>query len=141
MINVKTVFYQCSRAIWQWGFILFLMKQLMIFHYLIVISFFSLTPNFLNTWYFSLSSILCDNSLSAKIAAQEIKNTIPIYNPIKIIHSIFGIQVCNLMLQTFNQSNTFEVIITTSIFLVIIYGGYFIITYLCSKSIIKDNFQ
>ena len=56
-----------------------------------------------------------------------------------IIHSIFGIQVCNLMLQTFNQSNTFEVIITTSIFLVIIYGGYFIITYLCSKSIIKDN--
>lgn len=56
-----------------------------------------------------------------------------------IIHSIFGIQVCNMMLQTFNQTDALEAIITTGIFLVIIYGGYFIITYLCSKSIIKDN--
>lgn len=56
-----------------------------------------------------------------------------------IIHSIFGIQVCNMMLQTFNQANVLEAIITTGIFLVIIYGGYFIITYLCSKSIIKNE--
>lgn len=56
-----------------------------------------------------------------------------------LIHSIFGIQVCNIMLQTFNQANVFDAIITTGIFLVIIYGGYFIITYQCSKSIIKDK--
>lgn len=56
-----------------------------------------------------------------------------------IIHSIFGIQVCNTMLQTFNQTNAFEAIITTSIFLVFIYGGYFMITYLCSKQIVKDK--
>lgn len=56
-----------------------------------------------------------------------------------IIHSIFGIQVCNMMLQTFNQTDALEAIITTGIFLVIIYGGYFIITYLCSKSIIKNE--
>ncbi|MEI3293939.1 MAG: hypothetical protein V8R63_11070 [Thomasclavelia ramosa] len=43
------------------------------------------------------------------------------------------------MLQTFNQANVFDAIITTGIFLVIIYGGYFIITYQCSKSIIKDK--
>ena len=56
-----------------------------------------------------------------------------------LIHSIFGIQVCNIMLQTFNQANVFDAIITTGIFLVIIYGGYFIITCQCSKSIIKDK--
>lgn len=56
-----------------------------------------------------------------------------------LIHSVFGIQVCNMMLQTFNQTNAFEAIITTGVFLVVIYGGYFIITYLCSKRIIKDK--
>lgn len=55
-----------------------------------------------------------------------------------IIHSIFGIQVCNLMLQSFNRDNVLDSIITTAIFLVIIYGGYFLITYQCSKRIIKE---
>ena len=30
-------------------------------------------------------------------------------------------------------------IVVTAIFLVIIYGGYFIVTYLCSKNIIKEK--
>ena len=55
------------------------------------------------------------------------------------IHSIFGIQVCNMMLETFNQGNTLSAIIVTAVFLVVIYGGYFMITYLCSKNIIKDR--
>lgn len=55
-----------------------------------------------------------------------------------LIHSIFGIQVCNLMLQSFNRDNVLDSIITTAIFLVIIYGGYFLITYQCSKRIIKE---
>ena len=55
-----------------------------------------------------------------------------------IVHSIFGIQVCDFILQTFGNAKLLPAIITTAIFLVIIYGGYFIITYLCSKNIIKD---
>lgn len=57
---------------------------------------------------------------------------------LSIVHSIFGIQVCNFMLQAFGNVELLSSIITTAVFLVIIYGGYFIITYLCSKNIIKD---
>jgi len=56
-----------------------------------------------------------------------------------IIHSIFGIIFCNFMLETFGNEKLLESIIMTAIFLVIIYGGYFIITYLCSKNIIKEK--
>lgn len=56
-----------------------------------------------------------------------------------IIHSIFGIIFCNYLLETFGDSELLKSIIMTAIFLVIIYGGYFIITYLCSKNIIKNR--
>lgn len=56
-----------------------------------------------------------------------------------IIHSIFGIQVSNMMLETFGQDKLLKSIIMTAMFLVVIYGGYFIVTYLCSKNIIKED--
>lgn len=55
-----------------------------------------------------------------------------------IIHSIFGIQVSNMMLESFGRGGMLKTIIITATFLVIIYGGYFLITYLCSKNIIKE---
>ncbi|SHH68694.1 putative ABC transport system permease protein [Clostridium collagenovorans DSM 3089] len=55
-----------------------------------------------------------------------------------IIHSIFGIQVSNMMLESFGRSGMLKTIVITSVFLVVIYGGYFLITYLCSKNIIKE---
>lgn len=58
---------------------------------------------------------------------------------LSIIHSIFGIIFCNYLLETFGDSQLLKSIIMTAIFLVIIYGGYFIITYLCSKNIIKNK--
>ncbi len=58
---------------------------------------------------------------------------------LSIIHSIFGIIFCNYLLETFGDSQLLKSIIMTAIFLVIIYGGYFIITYLCSKNIIKNR--
>lgn len=56
-----------------------------------------------------------------------------------IIHSIFGIQVANMMLESFGRDGLMKSIIMTSIFVVVIYGGYFIVTYLCSKNIIKED--
>lgn len=56
-----------------------------------------------------------------------------------IIHSIFGIQVSNLMLESFGRSGMLNTIIITATFLIIIYGGYFIVTYLCCKNIIKEQ--
>ena len=55
-----------------------------------------------------------------------------------IIHSIFGIQVCNYILETFGNEKLLLSIVMTACFLGVIYGGYFLITYFCSKNIIKE---
>ena len=55
-----------------------------------------------------------------------------------IIHSIFGIMFCNIILSTFGSEQLLPSIIMTAIFLVCIYGGYFLVTYLCSKNVIKE---
>lgn len=57
---------------------------------------------------------------------------------IAIIHSIFGIMFCNYILETFGNKQLLASIIMTSIFIIIIYGGYFFITYFCSKNILRD---
>ena len=56
-----------------------------------------------------------------------------------IIHSIFGIQVANMMVESFTKNSMIKSIVLTSLFLILIYGGYFIVTYLCSKNIIKED--
>ena len=56
-----------------------------------------------------------------------------------IIHSIFGLEFCKYILMTFGDEEMVKSISMTAIFLVIIYGGYFLITYYCSKNIIKDK--
>jgi len=56
-----------------------------------------------------------------------------------IIHSIFGIMFCNFILETFGNEKLLPSIIMTAIFIIAIYGGYFLITYFCSKNIIKEK--
>ena len=56
-----------------------------------------------------------------------------------IIHSIFGIMFCNTILKTMGIEFNLKAVIMTIILMVLIYGGYFFITYLCSKNIIKEN--
>ncbi len=56
-----------------------------------------------------------------------------------IIHSIFGIKFAVKVLEIFGTEELLPSIIMTGIFLVIIYGGYFLITYYCSKNIIKER--
>lgn len=55
-----------------------------------------------------------------------------------IVHSVFGIMFCNYILETFGNEQLLPSIIMTSIFIIIIYGGYFLITYFCSKNILRD---
>ena len=55
-----------------------------------------------------------------------------------IIHSIFGMRFASdYVLQIFGSEGMAASIIGTSIILALIYGGYFMITYLYSKSMIK----
>ncbi|MCI9110870.1 MAG: ABC transporter permease [Bacilli bacterium] len=56
-----------------------------------------------------------------------------------IIHSIFGIKCASVMLSAFGKSGMITSIILTAILIIIIYGGYFLLTYFSSKSIIKEN--
>ncbi len=56
-----------------------------------------------------------------------------------LIHSIFGILFAVKVLEVFGNEQLLPSIITTAIIIVIIYGGYFLITYYCSKNIIKNE--
>lgn len=58
---------------------------------------------------------------------------------VAIIHSIFGIKFCDFLLSAFGAANLLSSIIGVAIFIVAIYGGYFLVTYICSKNIIKEK--
>lgn len=57
-----------------------------------------------------------------------------------LIHSVFGIKFAMVILEVFGDEQLLTSIIMTAIFIVIIYGGYFLITYYCSKNIIKERY-
>lgn len=56
------------------------------------------------------------------------------------IHSIFGIKFAmNYVLQIFGTDGMAKSVAGSGIIILLIYGGYFLITYLCSKSIVKNK--
>ena len=55
------------------------------------------------------------------------------------IHSVFGIMFCNNILKTMSVNFNLKSVIITALFIIFIYGGYFFITYICSKNIIKEK--
>ena len=56
-----------------------------------------------------------------------------------IIHTLVGLEFCKFILSSIGVNDILNGSIMTFIFLIIIYGIYFMITYLCSKNIIKEN--
>lgn len=56
-----------------------------------------------------------------------------------VIHSVFGIQFAQNLLRAAGISNSISSLVATAIIILVIYGGYFIVTYLCSKSMIKER--
>ncbi len=57
-----------------------------------------------------------------------------------IIHSVFGLMFAMDILEVFGNEQLLPSIIMTAIFIVFIYGGYFLITYYSSKNIIKEKY-
>lgn len=57
---------------------------------------------------------------------------------VAVVHSIFGIQFCTYIISTFGNENLLPSIIMTVIFMIVIYGGYMLITYFSSCQMIKD---
>lgn len=56
---------------------------------------------------------------------------------IAILHSIFGIMFCSFILEIFGGLRLADAIFFAGGVIVVIYGGYFLITYFCSKNIIR----
>lgn len=58
---------------------------------------------------------------------------------IALIHAFFGLKELNSIIKILANINLTSNIILTTLFIVIVYGGYFLATYLASKNIIKEN--
>lgn len=56
-----------------------------------------------------------------------------------IVHTIFGIKFCLIILESIGIDSLAKAIITTGGLIIFIYGSYFLITYLCNKNIIKNR--
>lgn len=55
------------------------------------------------------------------------------------VHSVFGMKFAAFFLEIFGTEKMAESIAATSVIILLIYGGYFLITYFCSKGIIKER--
>ncbi len=55
-----------------------------------------------------------------------------------IVHSVFGLMFCKKMLKLMGTGDMGISILMTAIIMVVIYGGYFLITYLSGKKIINE---
>lgn len=58
---------------------------------------------------------------------------------VALIHSIFGIKFCRTFLELFTSQNMLPSIIMTAAVIILIYGGYFVLTYLSGRSIIRNR--
>ena len=55
------------------------------------------------------------------------------------IHSIFGMKFAKLILEVFGSDKILLSVLSTSAIIILIYGGYMLITYFCSRSIIRNR--
>lgn len=58
---------------------------------------------------------------------------------IAILHSVFGLIFCNFLLSTLGGIDIAKALPGVTLLLGLIYGGYFIITYFCSRNIIRSR--
>lgn len=56
-----------------------------------------------------------------------------------VIHSVFGLKFCMLVLEALGNEGIVPSVLATSVIIVVIYGGYFLLTYLCSKQMIWEK--
>ena len=56
-----------------------------------------------------------------------------------VIHSVFGMKFSVYVMQAFGTEKVGESVAVTSLILLLIYGGYFLVTYLGGKNIIKER--
>ncbi len=86
-----------------------------------------------------LRKIGADEKLINKALFRQIAIFFTLPLILALIHSIFGIMFAIKVLEVFGTNELLPSIVATAIILIFIYGGYFLITYYCSKNIIKER--
>ena len=89
--------------------------------------------------YLVLKQIGCDEKLIKKSLFIQIMIAFMIPLFVALFHAFFGLRELNKCIELLGEMDLTNNILLTTLFIVFVYGGYFIITYLCSKTIIKDN--
>ena len=56
-----------------------------------------------------------------------------------LVHTIFGLKFCLIVLESLGVESLTKGMVITSLLIIFVYGGYFLITYLCNKNIIKGK--
>ena len=56
-----------------------------------------------------------------------------------VIHSIFGLKFCELLLVTMGDPRLLESVTQAGGIIVAVYGGYFLLTYLCSRRMVRER--
>ena len=55
-----------------------------------------------------------------------------------VVHSVVGIKAATNLIEQIGQMNILSVSAITAAIIIVVYGGYFMVTYFCSKNIIKN---
>lgn len=89
--------------------------------------------------YKILSQIGADSKIINKALFTQIAITFLFPLIVALIHSYFGLKKLNKLIISFGSVDLASDILFTAIFILIVYGGYFLLTYFCSKNIIKSK--
>ena len=89
--------------------------------------------------YIILRKIGADDALIKKSLFREIFIFFMVPLSLALIHSVFGMRFALKILEMFGKSGLLKSVLLTISLIIFIYGGYFLITYECSKNIIKDQ--
>lgn len=89
--------------------------------------------------YNLLRKIGVDNNMINKSLLAQIAIYFMVPLSLAIIHSIVGLKVSSDIVNAFGSGNIMIHIIISIVILVIVYGGYFLATYLGAKKMIKEN--
>ena len=89
--------------------------------------------------YKVLRKLGADNKMVNKALLTQIAVAFILPLIVALFHSFFGLKEINHIIKIMGNIDLTKNIILTTLFIVIIYGGYFLVTYISSKSIIKED--
>ena len=91
--------------------------------------------------YTILRKIGCDEKMLSSALFRQVGIFFGLPLLLAIIHSVFGIQFGMFMMSGFaDSSQLLPSVVATAVIIAVIYGAYFIATYLECKSIIRERF-